>query len=73
MSHFVDPRKYTEHGDACLNMNKTAIKIKMPTKDSNIVTFKNIHKQLRMPYVVYADFEAILEPISETGTTTKNN
>ena len=73
LSHFVDPRKYTEHGDACLNMNKTAIKIKMPTKDSNIVKFKNIHKQLKMPYVAYADFEAILEPISETGTTTKNN
>ncbi|XP_051864304.1 uncharacterized protein LOC127566313 [Drosophila albomicans] len=34
-----------------------------PRKDQKI-TFKNHHRQLEVPFVVYADFECILEPVS---------
>ena len=33
--------------------------IKMPNKDNNKLEFNNFHKQLPMPFVIYADFEAI--------------
>ncbi|XP_068736571.1 uncharacterized protein [Montipora capricornis] len=36
----------------------------MPTKDDNILKFNNFHKQLPVPFVIYADFEAITEKIS---------
>ncbi|XP_062141781.1 uncharacterized protein LOC133849675 [Drosophila sulfurigaster albostrigata] len=34
-----------------------------PRKDQKI-SFKNHHRQLEVPFVVYADFECILEPVS---------
>ena len=42
-------------------MEKQAIK--MPTKGDNILKFNNFHKQLPVPFVIYADFEAITEKI----------
>lgn len=34
----------------------------MPDKDNNnILKFQNFHKQLQVPFVIYADFEAITE------------
>ncbi|XP_051864357.1 uncharacterized protein LOC127566371 [Drosophila albomicans] len=34
-----------------------------PRKDQKI-TFKNHHRQLEVPFIVYADFECILEPVT---------
>lgn len=36
----------------------------MPDKDKNILKFNNFHKQQPVPFVIYADFEAITEKIS---------
>ena len=36
----------------------------MPTKNDNILKFNNFHKQLQVPFVIYADFEAITEKIN---------
>ena len=38
--------------------------IKMPTNDNNILKFNNFHKQLDVPFVIYADFEAITEKLN---------
>ena len=35
----------------------------MPDKDNNILKFNNFHKQQPVPFVIYADFEAITEKI----------
>lgn len=35
----------------------------MPNKDNNILKFNNFHKQQPLPFVIYADFEAITEKI----------
>ena len=35
----------------------------MPDKDNNILKFNNFHKQLNVPFVMYADFEAITEKV----------
>ena len=36
----------------------------MPDKDNNTLKFNNFHKQQPVPFVIYADFEAITEKIS---------
>ena len=52
----------TEHKNNCISINgKQAIK--MPEKDNNTLKFMNHHKQLPVPFVIYADFEAITEKI----------
>lgn len=46
----------------CLEING-AQAIKMPKSGSN-VQFKNHHRQMPVPFVIYADFEAITEKVS---------
>ena len=49
-----------KHTNNCLTINgKQAIK--MPKKDDNIPKFNNFHKQQPIPFVIYADFEAIMK------------
>ena len=51
-----------EHKNNCISINgKQAIK--MPEKDNNTLKFMNHHKQLPVPFVIYADFEAITEKV----------
>ena len=51
----------TEHKNNCISINgKQAIK--MPEKGDKVY-FKNHHKQLAVPFVIYADFEAITEKV----------
>ena len=50
-----------------------AQRTKLPKEGENILKFKNIHKQLKCPFIVYADFESKLvktedaENIQKTG------
>ena len=59
---FSSERVLTNHKENCIQVNGTQA-IKMPTKDNNILKFNNFHKQLPVPFVIYADFEAITEKI----------
>ena len=59
---FSSERVLTNHKENCIKVNGTQA-IKMPTKDDNILKFNNFHKQLPVPFVIYADFEAITEKI----------
>ena len=47
--------------------------IKMPEGDEAIMTFKAVDKMLKVPYVIYADFECILKPISEEEINERNS
>ena len=51
------------HKDNCIQVNGTQA-VKMPDKNNNILKFNNFHKQQAVPFVIYADFEAITEKIS---------
>ena len=35
----------------------------MPEEGKNSVAFQNHHKQMKVPYVIYADFEALVRKI----------
>ena len=51
----------TEHKNNCISINGEQA-IKMPEKGDK-VHFKNHHKQLSVPFVIYADFEAKTEKV----------
>ena len=62
LQHFTSERVLNNHKENCIQLNGVQA-IKMPTKDDNILKFNNFHKQLPVPFVIYADFEAITEKI----------
>ena len=55
---FSSERILANHVNNCLTING-AQAINMPKKSENILKFNNFHKQLPVPFVIYADFEAI--------------
>jgi len=60
LNHFTrkdlleSPKKY------CNGVNGTPTRIEMPERGKNILSFQNYHKQMKMSYMIYADFEALV-------------
>ena len=51
-----------KHTNNCLMINgKQAIN--MPKEGENVLKFNNFHKQLPVPFIIYADFEAIMKKV----------
>ena len=59
---FSSEKVLINHKENCIQVNGIQA-VKMPDKDNNILKFNNFHKQLPVPFVIYADFEAITEKI----------
>ena len=51
------------HQPECKGLLKTPTKTELPKEGENKMAFKNYHKQMKSPYVVYADFECVLKKI----------
>ena len=66
---FSSERVLINHKVDCIEINGKQ-SIKMPTPGSTI-TFKNYRKQLPAPFVIYADFEAITEKVSQKKSHTE--
>ena len=47
-------------------------KIKMPSGDHDIMYFKDVLKQLKVPFVINADFESILVPCEQQNFNEKS-
>ena len=60
---FSSEEVLNNHKNNCIQVNGTQA-IEMPNKDNNTLKFNNFHKQQPVPFVIYADFEAITEKIS---------
>ena len=59
---FSSERILANHVNNCLTINGVQA-INMPKQGENILKFNNFHKQLPVPFVIYADFEAITKKI----------
>ena len=59
---FSSERILANHVNNSLTING-AQAINMPKQGENILKFNNFHKQLPVPFVIYADFEAITEKV----------
>ena len=64
LNHFPNEEKLKIHEEYCLK--NQAIRIEMP-EEGSLVTFIHHNRSLKVPFVIYADFEAFTEeiPISE--------
>ena len=60
---FSSEKILNNHRDNCIQINGTQA-VKMPDKNNHILSFNNFHKKKPVPFVIYADFEAITEKIS---------
>ena len=68
-NHFPNEEKLSIHEEYC--WNNEAIKIEMPEKGS-FISFNNHNRSIKVPFVVYADFEAFTEEISSCEPNDKN-
>ena len=59
---FSSERILANHVNNCLTING-AEAINMPKQGENILKCNNLHKQLPVPFVIYADFEAITKKV----------
>ena len=59
---FSSERILANHVNNCITINANQA-INMPKKGENILRFNNFHKQLPVPFVIYADFEAITRKV----------
>ena len=61
---FIEESSIDEHLDYCIN-NKS-VKVIMPHKKP-IVQYSDGQFQFKVPFIMYADFESVLEPIQDAG------
>lgn len=59
LSHFPDVERLRNHESLCSNNKETRIEI-----PKGNLQFKNHNRMIKVPFVVYADFEAIVKPIN---------
>ena len=59
---FSSERILANHVNNCLTINGVRA-INMPKQGENILKFNNFHKQLPVPFVIYADYEAITKKV----------
>ena len=52
----------SERVNNCLTISGSQA-INMPKQSENILKFNNFHKQLSVPFIIYADFEAITKKV----------
>ena len=51
------------HRPDCRGIGQTAVRVEMPEKGKNKVFFQNHQKQLPAPFIIYADFEALITKV----------
>ena len=52
------------HKPECKGLLKSPTRTNMPKQGENKMSFTNYHKQMKVPYVVYADFECLVRKIA---------
>ena len=63
LHYFRTEEKLKTHEIDCTQGNKC--KVKLPTEKEKILKFKNFKNNERVPFVVYADFECLLKPVTD--------
>lgn len=67
---FNKQKDLDEHTKLCFQYE--AVRTKYPTKDKNILTFKNYGKTFKHPFSVYMDFESTLEKVDKEDVYQKH-
>lgn len=73
LAFFPPKKRFEEHERICQRINYCAIKF--PPKEREYIEFTNVQNQIRLPFVVYADIECLVEHSTErflSGTIQKH-
>ena len=69
-NHFSKGELFQKHIEYC-SSNET-VAVKMPPRNSKLC-FNNYHKQLPIPFVLYADFECFTKPMSTCSSNPEDS
>ena len=69
-THFTKEELLEKHIKYCSNNQTVAVKMSKP---NTMLYFKNYHKQLPIPFVVYADFECFTKPMNTCSPNPKDS
>ena len=69
-SHYTKEELLEKHIKYCSNNQTVAVKMPEP---NTMLYFKNYHKQLPIPFVVYADFECFTKPMNSCSSNPKES
>ena len=61
------------HKPECKGLLKSPTRTEMPKEGENKMAFQNFHKQMKVPYVVYADFECIVKKVQTCEPNNKKS
>jgi hypothetical protein len=64
---FSTPELLESHKVDCLGIGEKPQRTEMPVKGENTLKFTAHHKQMRVPYVIYADFETLNVSVEGCG------
>ena len=70
LNHFTTQEKLATHKEYC--SAHEAVKIEMPGEGTTL-SFKNYNRSMRVPFIVYADFESFIKPIDTCGPNPENS
>lgn len=63
LNYFYAKEKRNKHSENCIHMNFT--KMVLPTQEEKWIEFKNHKYKLEVPFIIYADSEAILPAVKD--------
>lgn len=58
---FHNIEELSNHELECASMNKCSVRL--PEPGNNILKFQNFHHKLAVPFIIYEDFECMLQPV----------
>ena len=70
LNHFTTQEKLATHKEYC--SAHEAVNIEMPGEGTTL-SFKNYNRSMRVPFIVYADFESFIKPIDTCGPNPENS
>ena len=70
LNHFTTQEKLATHKEYC--STHEALKTEMPGEGTTL-SFKNYNRSMRVPFIVYADFESFIKPIDTCGPNPENS
>lgn len=72
LTGFTQADILARHAKICKGINDRPVRIKMPAKGQNLLKFQNYQSKMKVPFVIYGDFESRIEslPLNAQEKTT---
>ena len=71
LNSFYTAESLEKHEMYCSNHD--AVKVELPNKENNTLSFKSYNKSMKVPFVIYADFEAFTQKLDDDKPRDNNS